>query len=213
MVEYGDEFDAPVIQSLLSLGLVRLRQIIDADSYEARHQLLYKPHPDFNWDFLYETLIGGANRSEDGLYLSDYNEEDEAELARDHAPFFHDTDSGPADAWRWAHQDETRCHFVYSTNQTALRARGYCMWDRARLNGWGEFQEPWVAPIYPHQGNEQMSRKAEMQMSWRRRSEIHLRGGEGWWSAGDESRIVWPGGKNPFDVPMRKKRSWGLKYG
>ncbi len=213
VIEYGDDFDSPAIQHLLSRGLVCLRQIVDADSYEARHRLLYRPYPDSNWDFLYEALMSEAHRSNDDLYLSDYTQEDEAKLARDHAPFVHDPDNGPADAWRWAHQDETRCGFVYSTYQTALRARGYCMWDRARLDEWSVFQQPWEPPDNPHRGDQQTSHKAEMQMSWRRRSEIHLRGGEGWWSVADESKVVWPGGKNPFDVPLRKKRSWGLKYG
>lgn len=213
LVEYGDDFDAPSIQHLLSLGLIRLRQIIDADSYEARHRLLYKPYPDTNWNFLYEALTSGLYRSDDEVYLGDYTKKDKANLARNHAPFSKDPDHGPADAWRWAHQDETQRNFVYSTSQIALRARGYCLWDRARLDEWSVFQQPWRPPKYPHRGGRQQSRKDEMQSTWRRRSEIHLRGGSGWWRADDESKVVWPGGKNPFNVPLRKKRSWGLKYG
>jgi hypothetical protein len=157
--------------------------------------------------------MSGAYRSDNQLFLSDYRRKDEAKLTRDHAPFAHDPDSGPADAWRWAHQDETRRSFVYSTQQTALRARGYCMWDRARLNQWSVFRQPWKPPNNPHIGDQQGKRKDEMHMSWRRRSEIYLRGGEGWWSANDESKVVWRDGNNPLDVPLRKKRSWGLKYG
>jgi hypothetical protein len=110
---------------------------------------------------LYETLKR-ANRSDDELYLSDYTPEDDENLALRHPPFVQDQDTGPADAWRWAHQDETRLNFVYSDSQIALRSRGYCMWDGVRLDAWNVFQGPWEAPDYPFHGNDQTSRKAEM---------------------------------------------------
>jgi hypothetical protein len=150
---------------MLSLGLVHLHQIVDADSPETRHRLL--PRAGDNWQFMYGALKE-SNRSGNGRYLSEYQSWDNERLARDHAPFAHETDTGPADAWRWAHQNETSASFVYSDEQIALRARGYCMWDRARLDGWAVFQRSWEAPGYPFHGVKQQSRKAEMQM-WRER--------------------------------------------
>ncbi len=163
VVGYGDGFDSPHIQSLLSLGLVPLKQMIDADSHEARQRLVQNARPGPIWEFLYEALKR-ANQSDEEVSLSDYNRVDDAKLAHYHTPFVQDPNTGPADAWRWANQDETRKNFVYSDSQIALRARGYFMWDRAQLEEWQVFEEAWGAPDYPFHGNEQTSRRAEMQM-------------------------------------------------
>lgn len=167
VVMYGDDFDCLYIQYLLSLGLVRLQEFIQSDSFKIRDRVLSDRGLGSRWENIYESLKH-ANRSDDGVSLSDYTTEDEEKLARRHAPFVQDPETGPADAWRWAHQDETRYNFVISDSQTALRSRGYCMWDRARLDQWSVFQSPWEAPEYPFHGDEQVSRKAGMQM-WKER--------------------------------------------
>jgi hypothetical protein len=166
---------------LLSLGLMWIQQIINAESYEARHQLL-GPYPVFSQKYLYAALKY-ANGSDNEIYLSDYTQEDDKRLALHHPPFVEEHDTGPADAWRWAHQDETRGSFVYSDSQIALRARGYCMWDRGRLDEWNVFQTPWEAPEYPFYGEEQIasqnersSQMATMRM-WRERGPRSMQGG------------------------------------
>lgn len=179
LVEYGDSFSSIQIQDLLSHGLERLQQIANAGSYEARYHALHGPRRArlaSGRDSLYKSLRN-ANKSDDELYLSDYTQKDNEKLARYHAPFVKDPDTGPMDAWRWAHQDETRANFVYSHSQIALRARGYCMWDLARLEEWHVFQQPWKAPEYPFHGDEQTSRRAEMDMWCERRGpDLHAKG-------------------------------------
>lgn len=54
-----------------------------------------------------------------------------------------DADSRPEDVWRWAHAEENAGHWVSSGPQLPLRAWAYVMWDRERLDGWGELMEPW----------------------------------------------------------------------
>ena len=153
LVKFGDCFDSPLIQHILSLGLLCLRRLVDADSYNVRHQILCDPCLKYNHNFLYEAFTEKP-WPHDERFLSDFRRKDEAALARDHAAFASDPDIGPADAWRWAHQNEARRDFLYSFNQVLLRARGYCMWDRARLDGWSIFQQPWQPPDYPHKGEQ-----------------------------------------------------------
>jgi hypothetical protein len=181
VVEFGDRFDSPLVQGILSHGLVCLRRLIDADSYNVRHQILCSPGSDYNWNFLHEALMNELWRSDDGKFLADYRRKDEAALARDHAAFAPDPDHGPADAWRWAHQDETRRGFLYSFNQVLLRARGYCMWDRERLNGWSVFQQPWRPPDYPHRGEQASQRRSEMASSQLWRSTLLANGRHGYY--------------------------------
>jgi hypothetical protein len=45
VVGFGDHFDSPGMQNMLSLGLVRLRRLVDVDSCIARGQILYSPRP------------------------------------------------------------------------------------------------------------------------------------------------------------------------
>lgn len=162
LVEYGDDFDADPIQRLLSRGLAHLQRIVDLGSGEARHRALDSLRsPAYNT--LYAALKD-ANGTDDGVDLSEYTQEEQDRLARDNSPLMQDPDRGPLDAWAWAHQRQSRSGFVYSDSQIALRARGYCMWDCARLEQWHIFQKAWEAPKYPYQGDEQMSRKAEMEM-------------------------------------------------
>ena len=162
LVEYGNDFDADPIQKLLSKGLVYLRQIVNAGLDEAHYRA-----PDSLWSPANNTLYAAlkrANRTDDGVHLSEYTQEEQDRLARDNSPLKQDPDRGPLDAWAWAHQRQSRSEFVYCDSQIALRARAYCMWDRARLEQWHIFQKAWEAPNYPYHGDEQTSRKAEMQM-------------------------------------------------
>lgn len=78
LVEYGDDFASSKIQYLLSRGLIYLRQIVDADSYQARHQLLDSPYPVSHDNFLCEGLTYGAHGYDNPICLSDYTRKDEA---------------------------------------------------------------------------------------------------------------------------------------
>jgi hypothetical protein len=66
-----------------------------------------------------------ANELGDGLELSEYDQNDEEDFSRRYAPFVHESNTGPAEAWRWAHQHETIATFVYVDSQNSPHERGY----------------------------------------------------------------------------------------
>lgn len=104
-----------------------------------------------------------------------------------------DPDPGPYNAWYWAHERDYSEQFFLDGSQQLLRQRGYVMWDDWRLQKWNLFSEPFSDRNYPPLRNELTEeRQREIKESWERRSEIYRRGGRGWWSKDDESKIVWP---------------------
>ena len=164
VILYGDEFDNRDISCLLSHGLEFIRKVVDSETYRARHDLLSPLQLNHHRCCSSEILTDWLNRYDNSIRLSEYTPDEEQEFRRIHSVFLSDPNSGPVDAWRWAHQDETMSGFFFSVNQVALRSRGYCMWDRARLDKWAVFQQPWDPPQNPHQGDEQKSQKAAMKI-------------------------------------------------
>ncbi|KAI1371051.1 hypothetical protein F4677DRAFT_436620 [Hypoxylon crocopeplum] len=202
-VEYSNRVDSPFIQEVLSLGLEKLHQIVNAETYEERWRLLNSREcPNATVSFLHDGLQG-ANERNDNIFLDDMTPEDEVVHIKQ--PFFADQDSGPADVWRWAHQEESWANWVYQENRRGLRQWGYVMWDRSRLNAVGIFQDPWEDTDGSEESlleeQEAARERAYMQNSWEKREEIFMRGGTGWWSWGDESKVRWRGGKAPIQGP------------
>ncbi|KAF2105204.1 hypothetical protein BDV96DRAFT_695014 [Lophiotrema nucula] len=187
-IECDDERDCIFIQALLSHGLEKLRRIMMAKTYETRYKLLNSgEYPESRFPFLYEALKH-ANRADHAVYLSDFS----PTVERTHIkrPFFDDSDTGPADIWRWAHQDETWRTFVNQDNREALREWGYVMWDRARLEERAIFHSSWEPPApNDEESRARIQRGAEMEMSWVARRYIYENGGRGRWGSGDYS---WP---------------------
>ncbi|KAF4420427.1 zinc finger domain-containing protein [Fusarium austroafricanum] len=208
-VEYGVGIESPYIQHLLYLGLEKLHQIITAETYEARHKLLNDRRfscPRTRFDFLYDALDNVNEPDDTPLLLSDFTQEDERSHIR--PPFFNDPDSGPAEIWRWAHQDETQQQFVYQKSRGPLREWGYVMWDSRRLHDLGILQKPFDSEGAWNASRLDLDQEgrhgAEMAMSWEARSKIYMAGGRGWWSVGDDSKIVWKGGKTPHQRPYTR---------
>ena len=170
VVGYGDDHNSPYIEHILSLGLESLQQIVTAQSPKTRYSLLGGktfPCPIFN--FLAEGLESSNERT-NRRCLGDYTQAQNEEIARFRPPFVAEPDTGPADAWRWAHENHTSEGFVYSSYHKALRARGYCLWDLARLVAWPAFHQEWQQPPEPLSDDEKMSRRGEMQQRvyWRK---------------------------------------------
>ncbi|KAI9775732.1 MAG: hypothetical protein M1839_000934 [Geoglossum umbratile] len=193
-VRFGDRIDSPYIQHLLSFGLQKLHQISTAETYEARHTLLYSRYgPEVTINFLYEALRL-ANKA-DGLGdpFPGFTLENQRTLAK--APFFRDPDTGPADVWRWTHNDGTRYRLIYRKHQPRLREWGYVMWDRSRFDDIGIFNSPWKPREISADASWEQYRKVKrqteyMRSSWAARSGIFALGGRGWWSWGDSSKIA-----------------------
>ncbi|KAK8855987.1 zinc finger domain protein [Apiospora arundinis] len=55
-----------------------------------------------------------------------------------------DSDTGPADSWRWAHREDCWAH---QAKRRDLRLWGYAMWNRSRLDAINLFREPWRGSI------------------------------------------------------------------
>ncbi|OAQ61137.1 zinc finger domain-containing protein [Pochonia chlamydosporia 170] len=197
-VNYGDLIDSPYIQHVLSLGLEELHRITLASTYEERYRLLNTPSgPPATNGFLQDALETANNANED-LFLDRLTPEQEALHIK--KPFFADPDSGPRDVWLWAHKVESWANWVYQENRRQLRQWGYVMWDKSRLETAGVLQEPWYDPTgtpeWLLQEEEAVRQRGYMQNSWEKRERIRMKGGSGWWSWGDESKVKWP--KNIF---------------
>lgn len=191
-------------EAYLSLGLAYLHKVIDASAYDERCQLL-KTHRDWEDCSLHDALT--EQPDDNGLpELEDYTIEDE----RAHIPaqLAIDSDKGPKDAWRWAYAENTNAQWYNGNEQGFLRQRGYVMWDSARLGQWGLLDQEWrELPRESVSDEEERRRAREMRDSFEARRTIWSRGGRGWWSPGDESRIIWPPPQRPRT--MASKQCWG----
>ncbi|KAI9739807.1 MAG: hypothetical protein M1834_006528 [Cirrosporium novae-zelandiae] len=193
-INYADMSDPEDIEPILARGLSSIHSIVLANTYEDRYQLLYPDYPQHADNFLYEAL-SAANELDDSVYLEEYTTDDE--LSQIRSPFFQDPDTGPADVWRWAHQEES-CDL-----RQPLREWAYVMWNRSRLDQMNIFQTPWDEPaeLTPTHGDVQQRDQRQASLDWR--SEIYWGGGRGWWSFEDESRIVWPDRKGVVRHPLK----------
>ena len=195
---------SPHVQHILSTGLAKLHAIAVAKTRDERLRLLYQPYPAANTDFLHEGL-DLANERFDGLELSDYEHNSEVGIHYLFTLFMRGSDTGPAEAWRWAHQYETRRTFIYANSQKWLRERGYVFWNRSRLQAWSAFKSPWEPPDTTAVDAELESYRASLH-KWEkcaRRAQIYALGGRGWWSPSDESQVVYPPGQIPPPMPDR----------
>lgn len=198
-VEYVDvnAIGSGYIQPLLARGLPHVRRLVSASTYEARASLLGHA-PDWIADFIHEALLI-SNDPDDGVRLHEYAHIDE--LRHITPPFFNDTDPGPEDAWRWAHERDTCVGFVNSGIRRQVRHWAYVFWDSARLEKLGVLDTPWQLP-----DEDPAPDYTEMRRSHDRRSQIYMAGGRGWWSWEDESKVTWPNGRGELPRILREPR-------
>jgi hypothetical protein len=202
-VEYAKDFDSGYLQYLLSLGVEKLYEIVRADSYESRYKLVYQKYPSSK-KFLYDGLSYAWPRNMSPFthpFLTFYTEK---------VSFFEDTDTGPVDAWSWAHELEVQVeNFVFSKHRRYLREWGYVFWDRKRLDVMGCLETKWRHCAYPKslkRGDGTLCwNMPSLHASWKRRQAIHIAGGTGWWSEEDESKVQWPRGWSPWDGERKKR--------
>ncbi|KAI0426620.1 hypothetical protein F5Y09DRAFT_318433 [Xylaria sp. FL1042] len=178
-VAYGYSMDAPYIQHILSLGLKKLYEITRTEPYEDRERVLCSgPAPPPSHFFLYEGFWYANERSDDFWLESPDPAKDLPYIKQ---PFYVDQDSGPADAWRWAHYEESWRNWVYQKNRHSLRKWGYVMWDRCRLEAIGIFHDPWEET--DSDNSEWLLDEEEAR---RRQAELYA-----WWVCLDDSRLRW----------------------
>lgn len=197
-VDYGARIDSPYIQQVLSHGLTTICNVARAETYEDRHRILEsKGCPSRMILFLYGGLQHRIWHRD--TFLSRNATTGESEFV-DPRPFHADPDSGPEDAWQWAHAGEAWPSPPYEKDRHSLRRWGYVLWDSARLEANGIFENTWTS-----HGQTALARihlehewqREDREKSWERREKIHVSGGRGWWSWRDESRVRWADGKSP----------------
>lgn len=172
-------------EHLLSLGLNYLRRLVTASTYEERYKLL-ELEPEENG--LHSALCVALDANDD-FPLADLTEKERAQYIM--SPYSEDSDIGPAEAWRWAYQAETTSGQYFMSWQRQLRRFGYVMYDYDRLCSWPEFHKPFNSP-YKDDPKVRRCNFEGMMDSWKKREEVWLNGGRGWWSEEDTTKLVWP---------------------
>ena len=196
-VPWIDTFDTTALfwkKGYLLKGLDFVFQLSTAYTYDDRHRL-YWSNRRSSGSFLSDALGPLRELSDQGVMLKDYDDEEEKRIIK--RSFDDDNDSGPEEAWRWAHNTKTKNRFYFLANHQPLRQRGYVMWDLQRLVNWGILNKSVAKMIVrrsPASYNEadETAEEREQDESWEERSRIWGEGGRGWWAPGDESHIEWP---------------------
>lgn len=177
----------------LSLGVKYLERVITASTYEERHRLLdEKLLLADNTPVLAECLIDSND-----LYFGGETDEldDHAmrQLRQLPSPYTAcDPDTGPAEIWFQAHEGDDRTQYVSAEPHRASRKIGYVMMDLSRRQDIASFDGPQKSIEWDNYDDENYHKEYARQLkSFEIRSEIYLRGGRGWWSEGDTTRIQW----------------------
>ncbi|KAK4120111.1 hypothetical protein N657DRAFT_649458 [Parathielavia appendiculata] len=177
----------------LSQGVEFVYNLTVADSYDAKHSMLQSAldsRP--RCVNLLEALVAFL----DGLYLPDGNnmeqlsEEELRSFTPGHAydPAQDDIDRGPYESWRHTRADLRLETSLMHADDGWLRERAYVFWDQDRVQtyfraGFGEGPSP--DAIREREYHDMLDTFAQRSKIWRK-------GGRGYWSTDDTSRIVWP---------------------
>ena len=126
-------------EGYLLTGLRFILQLCTARTYDERYDLLMSDQVS-EGSFLSDALTPPRMLHNNGVWLERYNDEEENLFVK--SPFDEDHDSGPAEAWRWAHARCTKDRFYFLEDHRRFRQRGYVMWDLTRLLDWNFFALP-----------------------------------------------------------------------
>ncbi|KAI1212719.1 uncharacterized protein F4807DRAFT_347655 [Annulohypoxylon truncatum] len=176
-------------QLWLSQGVDFIHRLMSESSYDGKKALLKSAFAADRVD-LYEALMTPPETDlNDDVPLSSYTNEDLAALFPPTES--QDTDEGPLAGWRVAFNPWPRSAWVMLAHLSALRERAYVFWDLDRIEIYRMRALFNDAPA-----NSELQRAYhdldEMRESFEERSRIWQKGGSGYWSKNDESRIVWP---------------------
>ena len=189
-IPYANDHDEPDNiwkEHYLSLGLDYLYRAATAANYDDRYKLV---SPNLGSDELF--LFNGlkSQDEDDDVLVIAFNTEEQYKYLKEHLAV--DDDNDPFHVWRWAHADSTKACLYFGDGKGTLRSSGYVMWDLDRLYGQALFSRPWdiyLGPVIRRQDYDRRNR--QMQRSFGERSKIWSRGGTGWWSTDDESKVQW----------------------
>lgn len=169
-----------------------LWELSTATAYEERRELL-GDHGVMNVEFIERVFDEFFKVTAGNTILSEYDEEKKKYMLKGVAD---EPDPGPPSAWYWLYQDCCEGNFFYDYHCKPMRKRGYVMWDYSRLvNEWGFFGKACqqiLEELCDSIPSTPIRNIEEINYSYDRREEIYISGGRGWWSADDESKIIWP---------------------
>ncbi|KAI5457634.1 hypothetical protein BGZ63DRAFT_427671 [Mariannaea sp. PMI_226] len=102
-----------------------------------------------------------------------------------------DTDDGPLAAWRYGHRSWAVGGWSMLTENAGLRERAYVFWDLQRIERWKLLS---LYPSIPEHSTGAFTKQEYQAImeSMRERLLIWKKGGRGYWTSGDFSRIEWP---------------------
>ncbi|KAK1985820.1 hypothetical protein LZ30DRAFT_707208 [Colletotrichum cereale] len=177
-------------QLWLSQGIDVFHRLTCETSYDKKKELLplYSTTGDTNLpSALYDVL---GNRAEVDTLLGAHTEEDILSVMPEHKNE-EDADRGPHESWYAAHIGIPLTGWLMLQDNGWLRDRAYVFWD------WDRIERHHLLEVF--QSSSDISRPGysdqewqEMQESFDERSLIWQKGGSGYWSKGDVSRVEWP---------------------
>ncbi|KAI5457678.1 hypothetical protein BGZ63DRAFT_427714 [Mariannaea sp. PMI_226] len=178
----------------LTLGVDnQLRQLWISQGVYFVHRIVHEPSCQAKKDLLKSAFMAGRSRLPEALIeLGEIDDDDSSgdgfealESSSD------DTDKGPSTTWLHAHTNSPRFEWVMFSDAAGLRERAYVFWDLDRVERskiLDRFQSIPTQPSHTY-SDEDMER---MEKSFDERSALWRKGGSGFWSEGDTSRVVWP---------------------
>ncbi|KAI0383085.1 hypothetical protein F5Y04DRAFT_287634 [Hypomontagnella monticulosa] len=176
-------------QIWLSQGVDFIHRLMSASSYEVGKALLHSAFDVGSADLIDALTTPLEIDLNGGMPLCDYSDGELEALFP--PPENRDIDKGPFKVWRVVFSLWPPSEWNMLDSNAEVRERAYVFWDLDRIEKYGMLElfenPPEGAEIYQVHGDFD-----EMHESFEERSKIWQRGGSGYWSKNDESRIVWP---------------------
>lgn len=178
----------------LSRGIDFIFHVVNGKSYDEKKTLLsLEASTPLGLVEIHDALINSIEDRfhNDMRFLEDHTEDEMSALIPQLGA--RDTDTGPRIAWSTLHKEET-LPAIMLDNAAGLRERAYVFWDSERMERYEMLRVFDRAPADSSHAWDYTNKTAytEMQKSFDERSRIWQSGGRGYWSEGDESRILWP---------------------
>ncbi len=167
-----------------------------ADTYESKHKLLHATSGPSDSENCLPYVLQEVIDSHEvyGKPAAEFSSSELHAIAHlDSSQAEDDADPGPYEAWCKGNASWWVSDSCMLTHIAGMCERGYVFWDEARSRSHqnGIAERPEDEPRDTDAGQE------DMMESFRERSEIWQKGGRGYWSRDDASRIIWPRGVPP----------------
>ncbi|KAL0944820.1 uncharacterized protein CTRU02_202707 [Colletotrichum truncatum] len=181
-------------QLWLSQGIEFIYHVINTDSYDARRNIL-KLYSDIGVANFPAALSNVLEAYEHTQIIIGSSSENELLSEMAHQESVEDSDKGPFRSWYTAHKGVPLGAGLMLQENEWLRDCAYVLWD------WNRVEKHQLLKLFEEPSGSRPSPNGEkfdeMVQSFRERSDIWQKGGSGYWSKGDTSRIVWPHENRP----------------